>query len=282
MSGILFLKTVDLKKTKDFYVREIGMTIWLEQKNISLLKHGNLILGMHETGEVERFGLITFFYPTREEVDGMYKKLRDRAVHAPRVNDQYNIYHFFAEDPEGRKLEFQAFLHPLEPYMDGQEALLTRRSVRTFREKEIPEEILWKTFEMCRYSPTSRNSESYYFLAIRDREKMDFLASLRGASSAPISKAPLAVATCADPGKTSSPDQDGTIAAYHFVLAAWLMGLGTCWIAAMDKEEAKECLSIPKDHYIATITPLGYPSEFKSLPNRRSAKELWGRTTPNS
>jgi hypothetical protein len=31
----------------------------------------------------------------------------------PRVNDRYQIYQFFAKDPEGRQLEFQAFLHPL-------------------------------------------------------------------------------------------------------------------------------------------------------------------------
>jgi hypothetical protein len=30
------------------------------------------------------------------------------------VNDRYRIYHFFATDPEGRKLEFQAFLHCVE------------------------------------------------------------------------------------------------------------------------------------------------------------------------
>ena len=31
------------------------------------------------------------------------------------TNEQYQIYQFFAEDPEGRTLEFQAFLHPVEP-----------------------------------------------------------------------------------------------------------------------------------------------------------------------
>jgi hypothetical protein len=45
----------------------------------------------------------------------MYRKLADRAEHAPRENPQYRIYNFFARDPEGRLIEFQTFLHELPP-----------------------------------------------------------------------------------------------------------------------------------------------------------------------
>lgn len=274
MSGIIFLKTKNLEAIKKFYLNEVGMSVWLEQKNISLLKHGNLILGMHETGEADKFGLITFFYETTDDVDAMYEKFKDVASAPPKVNKAYNIYNFFAEDPEGRKLEFQAFLHPVEPYMDGEQALKTRRSIREYKDEEVPVETLWKLFEVCRYSPTSRNSQSYYFIVIKDREKIEYLASLRGSSSSPIAKSPLAVAICADPNKTKRPDQDGDIAAYHFMIAAHLFGLGTCWIAAMDRDEAKECLEIPKEHYIATITPLGFPDEHKEIPERREPEEF--------
>ena len=274
MSGIIFLKTKDLVKIKKFYVNEIGMEVWLEQKDIALLKHGNLILGMHRSGETDRFGLTTFFYRSREEVDEIYRKMKDRAVSEPKVTEQYRIYNFFAEDPEGRKLEFQAFLHPVGPYLDGEEALRTRRSVRAYAEEDLPDDTLWKLFETCRYSPTSMNSESYYFVVTRDREKLELLASLRGANSAPIAKAPLAVAVCADPAKTGAPMQDACIAAYHFALAAWMYGLGTCWIAAMDRGEAKECLGIPADHYVATVTPVGYPAETAPLPTRRAPESF--------
>ena len=43
------------------------------------------------------------------------------------------------------------------------------------------------------------------------------------------------------------------------------MGLGTCWIADMDRDEIKDMLDIPREHYIATVTPLGYPLE-KDIP----------------
>jgi len=46
----------------------------------------------------------------------MYDRLDDRAHGSPEVNEQYDIYQFFADDPEGRTLEFQTFLHPIDPY----------------------------------------------------------------------------------------------------------------------------------------------------------------------
>jgi hypothetical protein len=33
----------------------------------------------------------------------------------PKTNERYRIYHFFGKDPEGRNIECQAFLHPVQP-----------------------------------------------------------------------------------------------------------------------------------------------------------------------
>jgi len=56
----------------------------------------------------------TVVYPSKEHVDKMYYKLKDVGGDStPRHNARYRIYQFFAKDPEGRNLEFQAFLHPL-------------------------------------------------------------------------------------------------------------------------------------------------------------------------
>jgi hypothetical protein len=60
-------------------------------------------------------GTITFFYPTEDDVDTMYKLLGQNATSEPVMNERYQIYQFFAKDPEGRILEFQTFLHPVEP-----------------------------------------------------------------------------------------------------------------------------------------------------------------------
>lgn len=115
--GLVFLKTKDRLALVEFYKSRIGMVGWLEQPNITILKHGNMILGFHQPQQDEitpdLSGMYTFVYPSREQVDAMYLKLKDIADAPPRVNPVYKIYQFFAKDPEGRDLEFQAFLHPL-------------------------------------------------------------------------------------------------------------------------------------------------------------------------
>ena len=269
MSGIIFMKTQQLEALRDFYATQLGCQIWLEQADCLILRHGNLLIGFCERDETDRGGLITFFYHTRDEVDKLYQRFKSIADAAPVSNERYRIYHFFATDPDGRKIEFQHFEHRIDRYCSGDELLLSRRSVREFEETEIPEEIINQILDNSRFAPTSRNCQSYYFKLIKDRQILDRLAETRGKSSAPIRKAPLAVAICSDPDLSKRHIQDGCIAAYHFTLAAWFFGLGTCWIAAMDRDDAKEMLKIPQDHYIATITPLGYPKQRVTNPPER-------------
>ncbi|MFX1578046.1 MAG: VOC family protein [Promethearchaeota archaeon] len=115
MAGIVFFRTTMLNEIVEFYVTDIGMRIWLEQEDCVILSHGNLLLGFcdRETPEID--GLITFFYPTKEDVDEMYDMLSHIATSEPRASEKYEIYQFFAQDPEGRVIEFQAFLRPIEP-----------------------------------------------------------------------------------------------------------------------------------------------------------------------
>ena len=115
MAGIIFFRTTMLQDIVNFYVNEIGLHIWLEQVECVILNHGNLLLGFCERETPETEGMITLFYPTKEDVDMMYDQLKHISTSEPTENDRYEIYQFFGEDPEGRTLEFQAFLHPIEP-----------------------------------------------------------------------------------------------------------------------------------------------------------------------
>lgn len=116
--GIVFLRTAQFEAVKSFYLDRVGMTVWIEQPDISILRFSNLLIGFcdHPEGEIE--GVLTFFYDTREEVDAMYAKLSDIATAEPKENTKYRIYNFFGTDPEGRTIEFQCFLHPLPRITD--------------------------------------------------------------------------------------------------------------------------------------------------------------------
>lgn len=268
MSGILFCKTAAFESVLSFYMERVGMKIWLGQPDIAILKHGNFLLGLHRQPEADTAGLITFFYGSRAEVVAMHGALHDCATSAPKRNDRYDIYHFFARDPEGRGLEFQCFEHPIEPYLDGEEMLLSRRSIRSYHPRSVPAAVLKKVFDQCACAPSARNTQAWEFVVTRNKQRLASLSAVRESSSAPIAQAPMAVAICADPERTPRAVEDACIAAYHFLLAAWAHGLGTCWIGGMDRDDVKEILGIPRNRYIATVTPLGYPAERPTMRER--------------
>jgi catechol-2,3-dioxygenase len=116
LAGIVFMKTRRLAEVVRFYCERVGMTVWLEQSDCTILRHGNMLLGFCRRDEADTQGMVTFFYPLAADVDRMYREFSDVATTEPGVNEKYRIYHFFAHDPEGRAVEFQAFLDPVPEY----------------------------------------------------------------------------------------------------------------------------------------------------------------------
>lgn len=117
--GIVFLRTAQFDAVRSFYLDRVGMTVWLEQPGIAILRHGNLLVGFHRQPVADLDGIITFYYDAKDDVDAMYAKLKDMATSEPKENPTYRIYNFFGLDPEGRKIEFQHFLHPIPPVSDS-------------------------------------------------------------------------------------------------------------------------------------------------------------------
>lgn len=109
VTGIVFFKTQKLEVLTEFYTREVGAELWMDQGDCRILRHGRFLFGFCQREEIETCGTLTFVYPDRDEVDRMYARLRDSALSAPRENPRYPIYNFFARDPEGRLIEFQMF-----------------------------------------------------------------------------------------------------------------------------------------------------------------------------
>jgi len=108
--GIVFYKTNDLKSLSEFYIDTVGCELWLDQGGCQIFKFGNMLVGFcQREGDADLGALVTFFYPNRNGVDSMYTKLKSTAVDAPKDNDDYRIYHFYAKDPDGRPIEFQYF-----------------------------------------------------------------------------------------------------------------------------------------------------------------------------
>ena len=113
MSGIVFFRTERRAEVTRFYVERLGFDRWLEQDGgCTILQYDNLLVGFCDAGESETEGIVTIVLEDRAAVEDRYSELSDVARGPPEANDEFDIYQFFADDPDGRTLEVQAFLHP--------------------------------------------------------------------------------------------------------------------------------------------------------------------------
>ncbi len=274
MHGIVFFKTGDLGIIREFYSKVLELPIWLEQGACVIFRNGNQLLGFCQSDNADTEGTITFFFESRSKVQEAFKKFRSIALDPPRENPKFSIFHFWAKDPEGRDLEFQSFDHTLEPFISLEDGLMQRRSIRHYHPSPVPDELMNKVFELCRYSPTARNLQSYYYIVVKQREALEQIVNLRGPAGDPILASPYAVAVVARGDLARRKVQDACIAAYHLLLAAKAFGLGTCWVTDMDRDEVKDILKIPHDDYIACLTPIGFPAEEFALPKRHEVSSF--------
>ncbi len=114
---ITFVMVRDLKATADFYENKVGLTLAVDQGSCRIYRVvGDAYLGFCERPDSvgpTNGVILTLVTP---EVDGWYERLAALGVafdKPPAVHPGYNIYHCFARDPDGYRLEIQRFLDPI-------------------------------------------------------------------------------------------------------------------------------------------------------------------------
>ena len=107
--GIVFFRTENRERVVDWYRETVGAETWLEQTGCTILTFEGFRFGFCDGEETETEGILTFVYDDAAAVDAMHERMGDAADEEPHENEQYEIYQFFASDPDGRTAEFQTF-----------------------------------------------------------------------------------------------------------------------------------------------------------------------------
>jgi nitroreductase len=154
--------------------------------------------------------------------------------------------------------------------------ILSRRSIRKYEKKEIPQEILQQILEAGRQAPSAVNRQPFRFVVVKDHEIMKNLCN--NLITRFVKYAPVAIVGCADvksllTGKWAVVDT--TIAMQNMVIAAWTLGLGSCWIGACNEEEVKKMLKIPDKWKVVALITFGYPAEQPKPRKKKPIEELF-------
>lgn len=147
--------------------------------------------------------------------------------------------------------------------------ILSRRSIRKYEKKEIPEKVLNQIFEAGRNAPSAANKQPIRFIILEEQE---IKKKLSGTFSRFLKDSPVVIVGCADvkallTGKWAVIDS--TIAMQNMVIAAWALGVGSCWIGSFNEKKVKELLKIPERWKVVALITLGYPAE---QPKQRKKK----------
>jgi len=163
--------------------------------------------------------------------------------------------------------------------MDALQAIRTRRSIRAYKKKKIPDEVLYTIIESARWAPSAGNLQPWRIIVVEGQEKKNILADAADEQDF-ISKAPVVLVICSDPsgfekeygdsaGKFCT--QSTATAIENILVAANSLGVGSAWIGSFAEAKIRKELQIPDSVAIEALIPLGYADE---RPARKSAIEM--------
>ena len=144
--------------------------------------------------------------------------------------------------------------------------LFGRRSIRQWKDKEVPEEIINRVIEAGLAAPNACNMQCQRFLVLEDEESMNIIKG-------DVSLAPVKIVICSDMriyDWMGFPEQapqniylDAAAAADHMCLMAHALGLGGVWLTHTKKqsERLRGHLRLPDYLRMDTHIAIGWPDE---------------------
>lgn len=158
----------------------------------------------------------------------------------------------------------------------------SRRSIRKYKENNIPDDIIKELIDAARHAPSSKDSQPWGFIVIRNHETKRELAKLKNEENEEtLLKAPVIIAVCVNTEKSSSRwVEDGACVAMNILLAAHSLGLGAVYITGYSKTtpgltpKLQNVLGLPKHIIPVCLIPVGYSNEIPKTKKFREINEL--------
>lgn len=114
-SSINFYPCLDIEKTTEFYIKEIGLSLYEDQGTCRIFDTGYGYIGFceYEDHILCNKTCISFNVPTKEDVFRYYEKYKQKQMPGltePKKHPKYDVYSFFMKDINGYTLEIQKLL----------------------------------------------------------------------------------------------------------------------------------------------------------------------------
>jgi nitroreductase len=171
--------------------------------------------------------------------------------------------------------------------MDVLEAIRRRRSVRSFVDRPVPDEVVRQIIEAGTWAPSAGNMQAWEFVIVQGDEAERKLVDTTDAGTTArggvltqewIMAAPVVIVVCYElkrmtgrygqKGRDLLTKLDCMGCVENMILAGVALGLGSCCVVGFDPQALKEALGIPKALTPMLLVPFGYPAYDPPAPYR--------------
>ncbi|MFC2083909.1 nitroreductase family protein [Bacteroidota bacterium] len=168
--------------------------------------------------------------------------------------------------------------------MELMDAIITRRSIRKFKNIEVPDNYVDEILKAAMYAPSARNYQPWLFIVINDRGVLNKIPHVHPYAEM-VYEAALAILVCGD-RKIEKMDEyiaiDCAAATQNLLLSAHNLGLGAVWLGVYPREKRMAGLSdlvkLPENVIPISLVALGYPGEEITAPERYNRDKIYFNT----
>lgn len=165
----------------------------------------------------------------------------------------------------------------------------TRRSVRKYEEKDVPEEMIQTLLEAVQWAPSWANTQCWEIVVVKDdsiKEKLQGVIAPKNPATKAITAAPVLFAVCGKLNSSGYYDNKVTtkfgdwfmfdlgLATQNLCLTAHYLGLSSVIVGLFDHDKAGEILNVPNGIEVVALIPVGFPAKSPSPPKRREISEF--------
>lgn len=173
------------------------------------------------------------------------------------------------------------------------ETIMTRRSVRDYKEEPVCREAMAEILKCGIYAPSALNLQPWAIRVVDNKEFIDGVTAIAVAQNSAIAEQPNfrnffrnapTVAFIACPVESYSGEFDCGLLSENMILAAWSKGIGSCCLGSvvpvMNSPEAQpylERLQLPADYKLQVAIAFGYPADdfVPEAPERDETKAFY-------
>lgn len=165
--------------------------------------------------------------------------------------------------------------------MDTWDTVRSRRNVREYDDRPLPDADLERILEAGRRSPSSMNQQGWDLVVLTERKRLEELAGVwrfAGHVAASAATVALVMPAASDPETRETLQYDLGQVTISMMIAAADLGIGSGHASVGDQALARRLLDLPEDRECAWLIAFGYPAGRTlrpiARPNRRPFEDV--------